>query len=174
MEHLWAPWRMTYLRIDDKPSGKETFPATGMLGSTGCIFCDLPTQQRDSENLIVHRGQHAFVILNRYPYNNGHLMVVPFVHSSSLEHLDTHTLTEIMLLTNQGLAALRKVYNPHAFNLGVNIGAAAGAGIAEHVHLHVVPRWNGDTNYMTAVGATRVIPEELPETGRLVREAWPA
>jgi len=154
---------MTYLRRSQEQTG----------GDTGCIFCEKPTQDRDAENLIVHRGEKAFVILNLYPYNNGHLMIVPYAHAPSLEQLDTPTLTEIMLLTNQGLAALRAVYNPHAFNLGVNIGAAAGAGIAEHVHQHVVPRWAGDSNYMSTVAGTRVIPEDLQETYRRVREAWP-
>jgi len=163
MNHLWSPWRMTYLRRSQEQSG----------GGAGCIFCDKPTENRDAENLIVQRGERAFVILNLYPYNNGHLMIVPYAHASSLEQLDLPTLTEIMLLTNQGLAALRTVYNPHAFNLGMNIGAAAGAGIAEHVHLHIVPRWAGDTNYMSTVAETRVIPEDLQETYRRVREAWP-
>jgi len=156
---------MTYLRRSQEQTG----------GDTRCIFCDKPAQDQnhDAENLIVQRGESAFVILNLYPYNNGHLMIVPYAHAASLEQLDTPTLTEIMLLTNQGLAALRAVYNPHAFNLGVNIGAAAGAGIAEHVHQHVVPRWAGDSNYMSTVAGTRVIPEDLQETYRRVREAWP-
>jgi ATP adenylyltransferase len=162
MDHLWSPWRMTYLRRSQEQTG-----------GAGCIFCDKPAQDRDAENLIVHRGEKAFVILNLYPYNNGHLMIVPYAHAASLEQLDTPTLTEIMLLTNQSLAALRAVYNPHAFNLGVNIGAAAGAGIAEHVHQHVVPRWAGDSNYMSTVAETRVIPEDLQETYQRVREAWP-
>lgn len=162
MNHLWSPWRMTYLlRNKDQ------------TGGAGCIFCDKPAQDTDAENLIVHRGERAFVILNLYPYNNGHLMIVPYTHAPSLEQLDTPTLTEIMLLTNQALATLRAVYNPQAFNLGVNIGAAAGAGIAEHVHQHVVPRWAGDSNYMSTVAGTRVIPEDLQETYRRVREAWP-
>ena len=153
---------MTYLRRSQEQTG-----------GGGCIFCDKPAQDRDAENLIVYRGEKAFVILNLYPYNNGHLMIVPYAHAPSLEQLDTPTLTEIMLLTNQGLTALRAVYNPHAFNLGVNIGAAAGAGIAEHVHQHVVPRWAGDSNYMSTVAGTRVIPEDLQETYQRVREAWP-
>ena len=157
---------MKYLRGDDK-SG------TGPLGGPGCIFCEYPAAKRDAENLIVHRGRHAFVILNLYPYNNGHLMIVPYPHTPSLEQLDTPTLTEIMLLANQGLAALRAVYKPQAFNVGANIGSAAGAGIADHVHLHVVPRWAGDTNYMTTVAGTRVIPEDVRETYRLMRKAWP-
>lgn len=173
MEHLWSPWRMAYLRGTDQSADTQRLRATGMLSSTGCIFCDKPAERRDAENLIVHRGQHAFVILNLYPYNNGHLMVVPYAHVPSFEQLDAPTLTEVMTLTNQGVSALRKIYDPQAFNLGANIGKAAGAGIADHVHMHIVPRWSGDTNYMATVASTRVIPEDLRETYRQVREAWP-
>jgi ATP adenylyltransferase len=159
---------MSYLQSNPQP------PATGLLKSTGCIFCDLPREERDAENLIVRRGQYAYVILNLYPYNNGHFMVVPYAHTASSEQLDATTLAELMLLLNQGLAALRKLYNPQAFNVGMNIGAAAGAGIAGHVHLHAVPRWAGDTNFMTVAADTRVIPEDLRVTWRRLREAWPA
>jgi ATP adenylyltransferase len=163
MEHLWSPWRMAYLRNDhsDNPPGP-----------TGCIFCDLPAAGDDAAALIVRRGQHAFVILNKYPYNNGHLLVVPYAHVPSLEQLDAPTLAELMSLTNESLAALRRMYNPQAFNLGANIGASAGAGVADHVHLHIVPRWAGDTNFMTTVNNVRVIPEDLQETYRLAREQW--
>jgi ATP adenylyltransferase len=154
---------MAYLR------GTESSP-----GPTGCIFCDLPAEQADPQNLIVRRGQLAFVMLNRYPYNNGHMMAVPYTHVPSLEQLDAPTLAELMALTNQALAALRSMYNPQAFNVGANIGAAAGAGIAEHVHLHIVPRWAGDTNFMATVAGTRVIPEALDETYRLAVQHWPA
>ncbi len=174
MQHLWSPWRMEYLQKGNeaKDAGEAQHQATGLLAATGCIFCDKPAESRDLENLITYRGQRAFVMLNRYPYNNGHLMIVPYAHVPSLEQLDTPTLTEMMLLTNQSLGALRAVYNPQAFNLGVNIGEAAGAGIAQHVHMHVVPRWAGDTNYMATVAGTRVIPEELHETYRRVQGAW--
>ncbi len=168
MEHLWSPWRMRYLRGQDHDSA--TLPPDG----TGCIFCDKPAEERDDANLIVQRGLQAFVILNRYPYNNGHLMVVPYAHAASLEDVPAPGLTELMLLINQSMAALRAVYNPQAFNLGMNIGQAAGAGIAAHVHMHVVPRWSGDTNFMTAVSGTRVIPEDLTETLLRLRQAWPA
>ncbi len=164
MEHLWSPWRMAYLRSDE---------ASKTPGATGCIFCDLPAAQDDAASLIVQRGERAFVILNKFPYNNGHLLIVPFAHVPSLEQLDEPTLTELMRLTNQALAALRKMYNPQGFNLGANIGAAAGAGIAEHVHLHVVPRWAGDTNFMTSVNNVRVIPEDLQDTYRLAKAHWP-
>ena len=161
MQHLWSPWRMDYLRTNNTDAGP------------GCIFCDLPAQAADEVNLIVHRGALAFVILNRFPYNNGHLMVVPFEHVPSFEQLEAAALAEIMALTNQALAALRRMYQPQAFNVGANIGAAAGAGIADHVHMHVVPRWVGDTNFMATVADTRVIPEHLAETYRLARANWP-
>lgn len=173
MDHLWSPWRMAYLRGTDADTGARRLPATGMLSPSGCIFCDKPVEQRDRENLIVHRGPRAFVILNLYPYNNGHLMVVPYQHVPSFEQLDEPTLMDVMRLMNQAVSALRRVYKPQAFNLGANIGTAAGAGIADHVHMHVVPRWAGDTNYMATVAGTRVIPEELGETYRQVQEAWP-
>ena len=179
MDHLWSPWRMQYLRREEETSQPDNpggASATGLLKQsreTACIFCDLPSENRDAENLIVYRGERVFVILNRYPYNNGHLMVVPFAHTPSLEQLDTPTLTELMVMVNQGLSALRAAYQPQAFNLGANIGAAAGAGIAGHVHLHVVPRWAGDTNYMSTVAGTRVSPEDLRETYQVVKEAWP-
>jgi ATP adenylyltransferase len=179
MDHLWSPWRMKYLRGEEEmsePARESGASATGLLkhsGDTTCIFCDLPSENRDADNLIVCRGERVFVILNRYPYNNGHLMVVPFAHAPSLEQLDPPTLAELMRLVNQGLGALRAAYQPQAFNLGANIGAAAGAGIAGHVHLHIVPRWAGDTNYMSTVAGTRVIPEDLRETYQTVKEAWP-
>jgi ATP adenylyltransferase len=156
---------MAYLRNEE---------AASTPGATGCIFCDLPAAGDDAASLIVHRGERAYVILNRYPYNNGHMLIVPFAHVPSLEQLDEPTLTELMRLTNQALAALRAMYNPQAFNIGANIGAAAGAGIADHVHLHVVPRWAGDTNFMTSVNGVRVIPEDLQETYRLAKAHWPA
>jgi ATP adenylyltransferase len=165
MDHLWSPWRMPYLRNED------SLPPTG---PRGCIFCDLPAQDNDRDNLIVRRGEHAYVILNRYPYNNGHLMVVPYAHVPNFEALDDDTLAEIMRLSNQAQAALRAMYDPHAFNLGANIGRPAGAGIADHVHMHIVPRWSGDTNFMTAVSGTRVIPEDLRETFDLAQANWPA
>jgi ATP adenylyltransferase len=165
MEHLWSPWRMAYLRNEE---------ASQPAGATGCIFCDLPAAGDDAASQIVQRGPRAYVVLNKYPYNNGHMLIVPYAHVPSLEHLDEPTLTELMRLTNQTLAALRQMYNPQAFNIGANIGAAAGAGIADHVHLHVVPRWAGDTNFMTSVNGVRVIPEDLQETYRLARANWPA
>ena len=137
-----------------------------------CVFCSHPLQPDGPENLIVARSQRAFVILNRFPYTSGHLMIVPFAHQPSLEMLDSVTRAEMMELITHAVEILRSVYHPQGFNLGANIGELAGAGIAEHVHLHVVPRWGGDTNFMTALGNTRVIPESLEETYRRVRTGW--
>lgn len=131
--------------------------------SKECIFCAKP-QAKDAEVHIVHRGRLCYVILNRYPYNNGHLMIVPFVHRPSLEDLETETLIELITLTQLSLRVLRHAYNPQGFNVGLNIGSVAGAGVVDHVHLHVVPRWGGDTNYMTIIGETRTIPEWLDQT----------
>jgi ATP adenylyltransferase len=140
----------------------------------GCLFCLRLAEADGPENLILHRGPRAFVILNRYPYTNGHLMVVPNDHRPSLEDLDSATLTELIELSTHSLRALRKAYGAEAFNLGANIGAAAGAGVVDHVHLHVVPRWSGDTNFMATIAEARVIPEDLPTTYRRLAEAWNA
>lgn len=137
-----------------------------------CIFCKFSGEQDDTKNLIIMRGKKAFVILNRYPYTSGHLMVVPYLHRSSLELLDPETRAEMMELASKSILVLGKLYQPQGFNLGINIGSAAGAGIADHVHLHVVPRWGGDTNFMSSVGETRVLPEALGDTWRKVVEEW--
>lgn len=125
-----------------------------------------------AENLVAHRGKRAFVILNRYPYTSGHLMVVPSEHKSNLELLDPETRAEMMELATRCMTVLRKIYNPPAFNMGANIGQAAGAGILEHVHIHIVPRWPGDTNFMSAVADTRVLPESLEDTYARVKKAF--
>jgi ATP adenylyltransferase len=137
-----------------------------------CVFCKVQAQTIDAENLIVFRGKKAFVILNRYPYTSGHLLVVANVHQPSIEDLDVETRSEMMELTTNSMRVIRKVYQPDAFNLGANIGVAAGAGIASHVHLHIVPRWGGDTNFMSALAETRVLPEDLNETYRRICAAW--
>jgi ATP adenylyltransferase len=129
-----------------------------------CIFCIAQAKEDSAENLIAYRGERAYVILNRYPYTSGHLMVVPFEHKASLEELDPVTRAEMMELTTRCMTVLRKVYNPQAFNIGANIGEAAGAGVKGHVHLHIVPRWRGDTNFMSTLGASRVLPELLEDT----------
>jgi len=150
MSHLWTPWRMAYLR------GQEPRPE-------GCLFCAKPGEE-DAAAHIVHRGRRCYVILNRFPYNNGHLMVVPYAHVANIEDLDAETAAELLALTQLSVRVLRQAYQPQGFNLGMNIGEVAGAGVAGHVHLHVVPRWGGDTNYMTIVGQTRVIAEWLDQT----------
>ncbi len=159
MRHIWSPWRMTYIKsVKDK--------------EIGCVFCRALEQEDSAENLIVHRGKSAFVILNRFPYTSGHLMVLPFAHVARLDAVDADTRSEIMELVNKGSQVLESVYGPEGFNLGANLGSAAGAGIEEHVHLHVVPRWVGDTNFMSTVGETRVLPEELAESWAQILAAW--
>ncbi len=144
MKHLWSPWRLEYL----------TAPKSGE-----CVFCHAAQSSNDRENLVLLRDERCFMILNRFPYNNGHFMVVPYDHVPTLENLDAETLTNMMLLLNRGLAALRAAMSPQGFNIGANLGHAAGAGIEEHVHLHAVPRWVGDTNFMPIIGNMRVVPE---------------
>jgi ATP adenylyltransferase len=138
----------------------------------GCIFCIAQAQQDSAENLIAFRGERAYVILNRYPYTSGHLMVVPFEHKPNLEELDPQTRAEMMELATRCMTVLRKIYNPQAFNLGANIGEAAGAGVKSHVHIHIVPRWAGDTNFMSTVGGTRVLPESLDQTWQRVKDQF--
>lgn len=146
---LWAPWRMAYIASEK---------------NAGCIFCEKPRQQCDKANYILWRGRTAFVMLNRYPYNNAHLMVVPQAHVASLTKLDTSERAELIELTAMCEAVLQRALHPDGLNLGINLGAAAGAGIAEHLHLHIVPRWQGDTNFMTVVSEMRVIPQHLDHT----------
>jgi ATP adenylyltransferase len=139
---------------------------------SGCVFCKAQSKEDSPENLIILRGQLAYVILNRYPYTSGHVMVVPFAHKPNLEELDSATRAEMMELTSQATAVLRKVYNAQSFNIGVNIGEAAGAGVKDHVHIHIVPRWVGDTNFMSAVAQTRVLPETLEDSWRRIRDGF--
>lgn len=141
---------------------------------TGCLFCEQLSRPDGPENLILHRGQLAFVILNRYPYNNGHMMVVPRVHQHSLEGLDGPTQAEMMALSGQAIRVLRAVYAAESFNLGINIGEPAGAGVLDHVHIHVLPRWAGDTSFMATTSQTRVIPESLEDTYQRLRPEWEA
>ena len=156
MDQLWTPWRMAYI-LGDKVDG--------------CVFCEKLVADRDDVEHVLLRGRTAYLALNRYPYNNGHLLVVPYAHVPSLENLPAETLTEMMLLVNQGLAALRLAMQPDGFNVGVNLGKAAGAGIEAHVHIHVVPRWSGDTSFMSTVGETRTIPEALDRTYQRLQAA---
>ena len=158
MKHLWSPWRMTYIESHNKEDG--------------CVFCVAQSKTDSVENLIVFRGKNAYVILNRYPYTSGHVMVIPFEHKSNLEELNAETRSEMMELASRCTAILRKVYRTESFNMGINIGEAAGAGVLGHVHIHIVPRWAGDTNFMSTTGGTRVLPEALEETYRRVKEAF--
>jgi ATP adenylyltransferase len=138
----------------------------------GCVFCVMQELEDGVENLIAFRGQRSFVILNRYPYTSGHLMVVPNNHVSRLEEVDTDTRTEMMELTAGCMTVLRKIYNPQGFNMGANIGEAAGAGVKDHVHIHIVPRWAGDTNFMSTVADARVLPESLETTYQRVKKGF--
>lgn len=149
MENLWAPWRIDYI-LSKKPAG--------------CIFCDKPAENRDEENLILFRGKHHFIIMNAYPYNNGHMMVVPYRHTATLSGWSDAERQEMMELADMAVALLTKTMKPDGFNLGINMGLVAGAGVADHIHLHVVPRWNGDTNFMPVLADSRVISEHLRET----------
>jgi ATP adenylyltransferase len=140
----------------------------------GCVFCNAQAREDGTSNLIAFRGERNFVILNLYPYTSGHVMVVPFTHISSLEELGQVTRAELMELTSQSMMVLKKLYRPQGFNVGANIGVAAGAGVPGHVHVHIVPRWGGDTNFMTALGETRVLPEALEVTYQRVRAEFQA
>jgi ATP adenylyltransferase len=158
MKRLWAPWRMKFVQSQNP--------------SSECVFCSVQAQIIDTDNFIVFRGQKAFVILNRYPYTSGHILVVANAHQPSFEDLDVETRAEMMELVTKSMRVLRIVYQPAAFNVGANIGEAAGAGIAAHVHMHVVPRWGGDTNFLSTLAETRVLPEQLEETYRRISTAW--
>ncbi len=157
MQTLWAPWRIDYI-LSEKP--------------TGCIFCEkLSDAATDEQDFVLYRGQSAFVLMNIYPYNNGHLMVAPYAHVPSLTALPPDQLAEVFLLTQQCETVLRRTFQPEGFNIGMNLGKVAGAGIETHLHVHIVPRWNGDTNYMTAISSVRVIPQALEDA---YRQLYPA
>jgi len=162
MDYLWTPWRYQYMT----QAAQNTLP--------DCIFCDAVKHHCDEETLIVHRGKKAFVILNRFPYTSGHVMVVPYTHIAELNLCEPGALEEIMALSQRLEAIFRKEYKPDGMNLGMNLGRAAGAGVAGHLHLHVLPRWFGDTNFMTVTGETRVHPEELKTTFERLRKALAA
>ncbi len=144
----------------------------GAPPTRGCIFCIARDARRDAARYIVYRGPRAFVMLNLYPYNNGHLMVAPYQHVANLEELPKAALADLMRLTQRSLHALRQTIQPDGFNLGINEGRVAGAGVADHIHLHVVPRWNGDTNFMPVLGGTKIMPDHLRNTYRKLRVAF--
>ena len=153
MDRLWSPWRARYIASGVDSQGGE------------CVFCRIARDsERDEENLVLHRGTHAFVLLNLYPYISGHLMIVPYLHTAEFDSTPKEITDEMMDLTKRAQTALREAYSPAGFNLGMNLGAAAGAGVADHIHIHLLPRWSGDTNFMTTVGETRVLPEDLQTT----------
>lgn len=156
-ERLWAPWRFEYI----KKSSKQ--------GEEGCIFVELPAQEDDRKNLILYRGKTAFVIMNAFPYTNGHLMVAPYKHVADLEGLNEEELLELHQLIRDCVRWLTKAYQPEGFNIGANLGKAAGAGIEDHLHYHVVPRWLGDTNYMPVIGEVRVLPQSLEESYDVIK-----
>ncbi len=157
MKILWAPWRIEYIK-QPKPSG--------------CIFCTKPAEHQDLQNFIVYRGKAAFAIMNYYPYNNGHLMVVPFRHIAELTDLTSEEKLELMDLLALSQQALIETMSPHGFNIGMNLGQVAGAGVKDHLHFHIVPRWNGDTNYMPICGHTKVVSEGLAETWHSLKSAF--
>jgi len=153
---LWAPWRLEYI---------EKATTNG-----DCIFVDLPKQEDDRKNLILYRGKNAFVMMNAFPYTNGHLMIAPYQHTAEIEELTNDTLLEINQLLGRCVRWIREAYKPNGFNIGINLGSAAGAGIPDHVHWHIVPRWGGDTNFMTTVGQVRVLPQSLEDSYDRLKE----
>jgi ATP adenylyltransferase len=163
-ERLWSPWRMEYIRREDDGDGG------------GCIFCDLPAAgpDQDEANHLLARGTVSFVMLNAFPYNPGHLMAAPYRHVGDYQALTTDELAEMTAMVGRAIGAMKQESGPHGFNLGMNLGQVAGAGIADHVHLHLVPRWGGDTNFMPVVGRTKVLPELLAETWRRLRPHFPS
>ncbi|MDS1271311.1 HIT domain-containing protein [Lipingzhangella sp. LS1_29] len=163
-ERLWTPHRMAYIKGEGKPE-------RGAVG-TGCPFCRAPSLD-ETEGLVVARGKAVYVVLNRYPYNSGHLLICPYRHVAEYTELDEDETTEFALLTQRAIASLRTSYSPQGFNVGMNLGTVAGAGIAAHLHQHVVPRWGGDTNFMPVIGHTKVLPELLEQSRELLASNWP-
>jgi ATP adenylyltransferase len=158
MDRLWAPWRLEYITTLDKPEG--------------CIFCNMPLAGDDCGAHIVLRGTHSYIMLNAFPYNNGHILIVPYSHVSRLEELPSETLHEMMDLSQLSARAFDMAFHAEGINVGFNLGSAAGAGIADHLHLHMVPRWEGDTNFMPVIGDTRVIPQSLEISYKLLSNAY--
>jgi ATP adenylyltransferase len=157
MERLWTPWRMQYVGGEQPP---------------GCVFCELPKSTDDAESLLLHRGERAFVLLNLYPYNSGHLMVAPYEHGGDFSALPAEIGSEILALSQHAAAVLKAEYGCDGFNLGMNLGRAAGAGVPDHLHVHLVPRWIGDGNFMSLTANTKVLPESLAQTYARLKKAW--
>ena len=158
VDPLFAPWRMAYIKGEKRPV-------------QGCVFCNKYAGNDDEEHIIA-RSEYVYIGLNRFPYNNGHLMIAPYEHVSSQEEMSVEALTDLMMMANRALAVLRKAYSPQGFNIGANLGSAAGAGIDDHFHFHIVPRWAGDVNFMTVVSNTRVIPDSLSNTYHDLKTIW--
>lgn len=158
MKQLWAPWRMAFVEKASRLSG--------------CIFCEKPALKQDTKSFILRRGRHAYVLMNIYPYNNGHLLIAPYRHIAAIENLPEPVLLDMLQLAQASLKALRKAYAPEGFNLGVNQGKVAGAGIEHHIHLHIVPRWGADTNFMPILGETRVLPQHLEASYARLKAAF--
>ncbi|AEM38839.1 histidine triad (HIT) protein [Pyrolobus fumarii 1A] len=157
MKVLWAPWRYSYVKRATE--GKEE----------GCVLCRLQGMN-DEDALIIFRGRHNYIVMNLYPYNTGHVMIVPKRHVANLEDLTIEEKLELIVLTQASIQGIREALNPHGFNVGINLGRVAGAGIEDHIHVHVVPRWNGDTNFMPVIAETKVIPQDVRETYRVIRD----
>jgi len=155
MDYLWSPWRYRYV--------------TGQDPETGCVFCRKVEETRDEENLVLYRGSNNFVMLNLYPYTSGHLMIAPYRHIGQLSLADDATWSELMHLTRKAEQAIQTAYRPEGINLGMNLGKSAGAGIADHIHMHVLPRWQADSNFISVIGETRVLPEALSDTYRKLK-----
>lgn len=186
MDQLWTPWRYTYITQVDGDKQRQGVPPelAAWPGDKHCVFCNLiasadyavahgmPAEEAERAAHIVLRGQSCFICLNAYPYTSGHVMVIPFAHEASLSALPLETAREMMDLTQQTVRTLESAYSPHGINLGMNLGKAAGAGVAGHLHLHALPRWQGDTNFMTVIGETRILPETLDVTWEKMRAAF--
>jgi ATP adenylyltransferase len=157
---IWAPWRLAYVKDAAKDKEEE------------CIFCAKPAAEDDEATLIVHRGEHSFVILNLFPYTNGHLMVAPYEHIGRIQELPPETVAEMMAFGQLAMSRLEDVYSPHGFNVGFNQGRVAGAGVEHHIHMHVVPRWGGDTNFMPVIADTRVMPQTLEQSYEALKGAF--
>lgn len=158
MDFLFTPWRYAYVKAANNPGG--------------CVFCAISQAQNDKQDYVIHRGRHCFVVLNAFPYTSGHTMVVPYEHLDELQKLSAPAAGEMMTLTQKLEGVLREVYRPDGLNLGMNVGKAAGAGVAGHIHMHVLPRWFADVNFMSAIGETRVLPEDLETTYKKIHSKF--